>query len=202
MKVLLLILDIGVYVFVNDSCQACSDYAKTLEHLDSNYLYIVECILDSEKEIIKNMFNKAVFPLTVTIDKYEIINIEPGILFEKQMSEIFKTLEYFEKNKISDEEINTIIEHYNNKCVNVFYIMPKYYEDNNQIILQKLKDLKLIGLNYNSFNLDNIESLFNIIENMLIVIFKDKTKKIYDIKNLQIISEMKKRNKKMKIIDL
>jgi hypothetical protein len=202
LKVLLLILDIGVYVFVNDSCQACSDYAKTLEKINSNYLYIVECILASEKEIIKTMFNKAVFPLTVTIDKYNILVVEPGILFEKQMAEIFKTLDYFEKNKISDEEINIIIDHYNNKCVNVFYIMPKYYENNNEIILKKLKDLKLIGLNYNNFINIELTILFDIIENMSIVIFKDENKKIYSINDLQIISEMKNRNKKMKIIEL
>ena len=193
----------GVYVFVNDSCQACNDYAKTLEKIDSEYLFIVECILDSEKEIIKNMVNKMVFPLTVTIDKYEIIAVEPGILFEKQLEDIFNVLDYFKKNKISDENIKLLSARYNNKCKTIFYICPKYYEKEEKIILDKLKEMKLIGLNYNSFNISlSSNILFDIIENMEIIIFKNKERKLYSTLNLEIITTMKDRNKKMKIIEI
>lgn len=189
----------GIYVFVNDSCQACTDYAKTLEKIDSDYLYIVECILSSEKEIVKKMFNKLVFPLTVTIDKYEIKSVEPGILFEKQLQVILKELQYFENTKLTDSEINDISNHYNNKCFNTFYMAPKNIDQT--LIETRLKELKYVGLAFFDFNI-SMNKLYDIVENMNIIIFTNKQEKNYVITNLQIMTEMKKRNKNMQIIEI
>lgn len=86
----------GVYVFTSDSCELCAQFEKDLSSYDTSSFTSVEVTKD-EEIILSEMFNVHGFPFTVVFVENEIGMIKKGVLFQKQMNDIF---DFLKKNNM------------------------------------------------------------------------------------------------------
>ena len=86
----------GVYVFTSDSCELCAQFEKDLAAYDTSSFTSVEVTKD-EEIILSEMFKVQGFPFTVVFVENEIGMIKKGVLFQKQMNDIF---EFLKKNNM------------------------------------------------------------------------------------------------------
>ena len=78
----------GVYVFTSDSCELCAQFQKDLSKYDTSSFTAIE--VDADEEIIlTSMFNIQGFPFTIVYVNNEIGLVKKGVLFNKQMNELF-----------------------------------------------------------------------------------------------------------------
>ena len=96
----------GLYVFVSDTCQFCVDYKRDIERIDSPYLYIVEVVTESEKQVIWELLDRIGFPLTAGYLDNEIKFVERGQRFGNDFTQLVKFLEEcFPKTAMSNDEL-------------------------------------------------------------------------------------------------
>lgn len=78
----------SVYVFTSDSCELCAQFQKDLSKYDTSSFTAVEVDVD-EEIILASMFNIQGFPFTIAYVNNEIGLVKKGVLFDKQMNELF-----------------------------------------------------------------------------------------------------------------
>lgn len=81
----------GVYVFTSDACELCSEFERNLTQYDTSAFTIVE-ITTIDVAGFSNMFGVENFPYTVVFIDDKIEFRKPGVLFQKQLTEIFNFL--------------------------------------------------------------------------------------------------------------
>ena len=86
----------GVYIFTSDSCELCSQFEKDLSSYDTSSFTSVEVTRD-EEIILSEMFKVQGFPFTVVFVENKIGMIKKGVLFQKQMNDIF---DFLKKNNM------------------------------------------------------------------------------------------------------
>lgn len=91
----------GVYVFTSDSCDLCEQFEKDLSQYDTSSFAAIEVIGD-EEIILTEMFGLKGFPFTVVFVENKIGLIKSGVLFQKQMNEIYNFLKL---NNIKTEHV-------------------------------------------------------------------------------------------------
>ena len=89
----------GVYVFTSDSCELCSKFEKDLARYDTSSFTFVEVCKD-EEIIMENIFSVSSYPLTIVFVENQIGMTKKGMLFQKQMNDIF---DFLEKNNIKSK---------------------------------------------------------------------------------------------------
>lgn len=95
----------GVYVFTSDSCELCAQFEKDLSAYDTSSFTSVEVTKD-EETILNEMFKIQGFPFTIVFINNDIGMIKKGILYQKQMNDIF---DFLKKNNIKTEHIKVPI---------------------------------------------------------------------------------------------
>ena len=91
----------GCYTFTSDSCALCEQFEKDLKTYDTGNWMAIEVSKD-EEFILKTIFNFSGFPFTIVfIDNYPAL-VKKGILFQKQMNEIF---EFLKLNKMQIKKV-------------------------------------------------------------------------------------------------
>lgn len=90
----------GVYVFTSDSCELCAQFEKDLSSYDTSSFAAIEVMRD-EEIILDTMFDVKGFPFTVVFVDNEIGLIKKGVLFQKQMNEIY---DFLKKNNIKTSQ--------------------------------------------------------------------------------------------------
>ena len=78
----------SVYVFTSDSCELCTQFQKDLSKYDTSSFTAIEVDVD-EEIILTSMFNIQGFPFTIVYVNNEIGLVKKGVLFDKQMNELF-----------------------------------------------------------------------------------------------------------------
>jgi hypothetical protein len=81
----------GVYVFTSDSCELCAQFEKDLSSYDTSSFVAIEVMRD-EEIILNEMWGVSGFPYTVVFIENEVGLIKKGVLFQKQMNEIYDFL--------------------------------------------------------------------------------------------------------------
>ena len=89
----------GAFVFTSDSCELCAQFERDLSAYDTSSFTAVE-VLKSEEHILDEMFKINCFPFTVVFVDNNVGLIKKGVLFQKQMAEVF---EFLKKNNIKTE---------------------------------------------------------------------------------------------------
>lgn len=90
----------GVYVFTSDSCELCTQFEKDLSAYDTSSFTAVEVTRD-EEVILSEMFSVKSFPFTIVFVDNEVGMIKKGVLFQKQMNDIF---EFLKRNNIKSSQ--------------------------------------------------------------------------------------------------
>ena len=86
----------GVYIFTSDSCELCAQFEKDLASYDTSSFTSVE-VTREEEIILDEMFKVKGFPFTVVFVENKIGMIKKGVLFQKQMNDIF---DFLKKNNM------------------------------------------------------------------------------------------------------
>jgi hypothetical protein len=94
----------GVYVFTSYSCELCEQFEKDLSQYDTSSFVAIEVMRD-EEIILTEMFGLKGFPFAVVFVENEIGLIKKGVLFQKQMNEIYN---FLKQNNIKTEQANKI----------------------------------------------------------------------------------------------
>lgn len=95
----------GVYIFTSDSCELCAQFQRDLSSYDTSSFTAVEVTKD-EEIILSQMFNVQGFPFTVVFVENKIGLIKKGVLYQKQINDIF---DFMKKNNIKTEQIKAPI---------------------------------------------------------------------------------------------
>lgn len=127
----------GVYVFVSDSCEFCTEYAKSLELVENCHLHIVECATEADKSAIYQMTGRTVLPLTTAWYDNEIQWVAPGQLYyEEEHSDppapedwtINKVVKYlketFGDKPLTPEEVVERVNMIRKYCAPAYYVFP------------------------------------------------------------------------------
>lgn len=91
----------SVYVFTSDSCELCAQFEKDLSAYDTSSFTSVE-VTNDEEAILSEMFKIQGFPFTVVFINNDIGMIKKGILYQKQMNDIF---DFLKKNNIKTDHV-------------------------------------------------------------------------------------------------
>lgn len=111
----------GVYIFTSDSCELCAQFEKDLASYDTSSFTSVEVTRD-EEIILSEMFKVKGFPFTVVFVENEIGLIKKGVLFQKQMNDIF---DFLKKNNIKTDSVKAPI----TQLMPVILEIPNYHEE-------------------------------------------------------------------------
>ena len=127
----------GVYVFVSDSCEFCTEYAKSLEMVENCHLHIVECATEADKSAIYQMTGRSVLPLTTAWYDNEIQWVAPGQLFYEEegsdppapedwtINKVIKYLkETFGDKPLTPEEVVERLSMIKKYCSPTYYVFP------------------------------------------------------------------------------
>jgi hypothetical protein len=96
----------GAYIFVNDSCEFCSQYKRNLEKIETKNIFIVECNLQQEKAYIRKHFKKGTFPNLILFQFDEPLVEIPGLLEKDQIGEVVELMKKFNlTEELSEKEI-------------------------------------------------------------------------------------------------
>lgn len=144
----------GIYVFTRDACHICTDYKQSIEYINNAYLYFVEVITSDEEEIVGELLQRHVFPLTACFKDNKLKYVKAGQLFDLQLEDIFKDLKEFGDNPLSQSEINERIKKEQTKCKLSYYCFaPDCTEtDKSEIMKQAIKynelpiDIDTVGI--------------------------------------------------------
>lgn len=127
----------GIYVFVSDSCEFCTDYAKSLELVENCHLHVVECRTEADKSTIYQMTGRSILPLTTAWYDDTLQWVAPGQLFyEEEGSDplapedwsINKVIKYmkdtFGDKPLTPEEVAEKLSMIKKYCAPAYYIFP------------------------------------------------------------------------------
>ena len=89
----------GVYVFTSDACDLCAQFERDLAQYDTSSFTAIE-VTGDEDLILSTMFNVQGFPFTIVYVNNEIGLVKKGVLFQKQMNELFA---FMKANDIKQE---------------------------------------------------------------------------------------------------
>lgn len=81
----------GVYIFTSDSCELCEQFQKDLSMYDTSSFVAVE-VMGDEELILNEMFGINQFPYTAVFIENYVKFVKKGVLFQKQMNELFDFL--------------------------------------------------------------------------------------------------------------
>lgn len=131
----------GIYVFTKDACHICTDYKESISYINNAYLYFVEVNTDKEEEIVYELTQRRIFPLTVCYKDNKLKYVKPGQLFDLQLEEIYKDLKEFGDNPLSQDEIQKRILAEESKCLLSYYAFaPDCTDDDKQLIMKMAID--------------------------------------------------------------
>lgn len=120
----------GVYVFSQDSCQACKDYQKELDYINNYYLYFVEVHSMKEMALVEKILGRSAFPITAGFEDNVLKFARVGIEYEKQQREIILPfLKKFGDRPLSPSEVEARVRKQKNKCMLTYYVFPPNVSD-------------------------------------------------------------------------
>lgn len=169
----------GIYVFTDDACHICQDYKESISYINNANLYFVEVVTEQEKDIVNEMLNRSVFPLTACFKDNKLIYVKAGQLFDTQLEQIMSDLKEFGDKPLSDEEITKRIEKEKTKCKLAYYMFTNTVEPEiKKSVISKSIEYNELPIDVDSIapelDLDKQEHLF---EGQLpfakLVLFKD-----------------------------
>ena len=169
----------GIYVFTDDACHICQDYKKSISYINNANLYFVEVVTEQEKDIVNEMLDRSVFPLTACFKDNKLVYVKAGQLFDTQLEQIMSDLKEFGDKPLSDEEITKRIEKEKTKCKLAYYMFTNTVKPEvKKAIISKSIEFNELPIDIDSIapelDLDKQEHLF---EGQLpfakLVIFKD-----------------------------
>ena len=127
----------GVYVFVSDSCEFCTEYAKSLTMVENCNLHIVECSTEADKTAIYQLTGRHVLPMTAAWVDNEMQWVALGQLFyeeddsdplepgEWSLNKVAKYLkEVFGDKPLTPEEVVEKIKMIEKHCMPAYYVFP------------------------------------------------------------------------------
>lgn len=181
----------GVYVFTSDSCNFCEDYKKTIKNINNQNLYIVETVLEKQKDVLLQITGRNTIPLTACYWENELQFVRAGQLFDSQLVEIFEFLKKFPNNPISESEKQIILDKQKNKCELTLYVFPNDLDKS--VVLTKLSEAE--SINETAIDVDSIGTLIvdnekrlRMIESMFpffnLVVYSDSDKTYSELANL------------------
>ena len=115
----------GLYVCTSDSCQFCQDYKQSIEHVDSPYLFVVEAIIQEQKEAIWKLADRIGFPLTLGFWKDNLQFIKRGQPFGEDLQQCLDFLKRFPKTEMSETERNKLVNESSGRCKLALYVFPQ-----------------------------------------------------------------------------
>ena len=92
----------GTVVFTSDSCDLCHQLEKDLKSYDTSTWVACEVAKD-EAFILETLFNIRGFPFTIVFIDNKPALVKRGVLFKKQMDEIFA---FMRANNLTIKKIN------------------------------------------------------------------------------------------------
>ena len=168
-----------IYVFTDDACHICQDYKESISYINNANLYFVEVVTEQEKDIVNEMLDRSVFPLTACFKDNKLVYVKAGQLFDTQLEQIMSDLKEFGDKPLSDEEITKRIEKEKTKCKLAYYMFTNTVKPEvKKAIISKSIEFNELPIDIDSIapelDLDKQEHLF---EGQLpfakLVIFKD-----------------------------
>ncbi len=169
----------GIYVFTDDACHICQDYKESISYINNANLYFVEVVTEQEKDIVNEMLDRSVFPLTACFKDNKLVYVKAGQLFDTQLEQIMSDLKEFGDKPLSDEEITKRIEKEKTKCKLAYYMFTNTVKPEvKKAIISKSIEFNELPIDIDSIapelDLDKQEHLF---EGQLpfakLVLFKD-----------------------------
>lgn len=138
----------GIYVFIDDACSICQDYKQSIEYINNAYLYFVEVSVESQREQIRKILDRSIFPMTACFRDNKLKYVRPGQLFDLQLEEIFKDLKTFGDKPLPPEEIERRLEAERTKCLLSYYVfMPSISDSDKEAVMKE-------AIKYNELPID------------------------------------------------
>ena len=75
----------GIYVLTSDACHICQDYKESISYINNANLYFVEVLTEQERDIVYEMTERSVLPLTVCYKDNKLKYVKAGQLFDTQL---------------------------------------------------------------------------------------------------------------------
>ena len=175
----------GIYIFTDDACHICQDYKESISYINNAYLYFVEVSTESERNILSEILERSVFPLTACFKDNKLKYVKPGQLFDTQLKQIFEDLKEFGDNPLTEEEISERIQKEKTKCQLTYYIFaPSISNKDKEKIMSKAIDYNELPLDIDSVGiLLSLEQREHMLEGQMpfskLVIIKDNKSNIF-----------------------
>lgn len=138
----------GIYVLTSDACHICQDYKESISYINNANLYFVEVITEQEKDIIYEMTERSVLPLTVCYKDNKLKYVKAGQLFDTQLKQIMSDLKEFGDKPLTKEEIEIKLEKERTKCELAYYMFTNTIEPDIR------KEIVSKGIYYNELPID------------------------------------------------
>lgn len=113
----------GIYIFTEDTCQICSDYKKTIEHINNAYLYFVEVNTKEQQDIVRKITDRQAFPMTACFKDNDLEYVRIGQLFDLQLEEIYASLKEFGDKPLTKDDIKARLTKQETRCKLTYYII-------------------------------------------------------------------------------
>ena len=121
----------GVYIFVQDTCDFCQAYKRSIEYINNHYLYFVEVNTVKEMEVCEKITGRSTFPITAGFVDNELEFSRVGWERDLQMAEvILPFLKQFGDAPLSPFEIEKRVKAQRSKCMLTYYVFPNGIDPN------------------------------------------------------------------------
>ena len=138
----------GIYVLTSDACHICQDYKESISYINNANLYFVEVLTEQERDVVYEMTERSVLPLTVCYKDNKLKYVKAGQLFDTQLKQIMSDLKEFGDVPLSDAEIRVKLEKERTKCKLAYYMFT------NTIDTETRKEIVSKGIYYNELPID------------------------------------------------
>lgn len=175
----------GIYVFLDDACSICQEYKESIEYINNAYLYFVEVSVESQREQIRKLLDRTVFPITACFKDNKLKYVKPGQLFELQLEEIFKDLKAFGDKPLDKEEIERRLKKEQTRCILSYYIFaPTITDEDKKLVMEKAIDYNELPIDidtvFPNFDMDKREHILEgELEHVKLIIIKDENTNIF-----------------------